>query len=174
MDTFLEQVEKLSKQNISRCYHCGKCTSGCPVASFMDITPHNANKHIILGNKDILKSKSAWTCTACYTCSTRCPNDIDISKVFDAIKQLGEQQKVKVADRKIKIFHSLFMDNIKKYGRLFELEMIMRLKLKTKDVFSDMFSGAKLFLKGKIGTAPHKIKDKDAWNKFLKDGGINK
>lgn len=172
MNTFLEQVEKLSKQNISRCYHCGKCTCGCPVASFMDITPHNVNKHIILGIEDVLKSKSIWTCTACHTCSTRCPNDIDLSKVFDAIKQLGEQQKVKVTDRKIKIFHSLFMDNVKKYGRLFEMEMIMRLKLKTKDLFSDLFSGARLFLKGKIRIAPHKIKNKAAWNKFLKDGGI--
>ena len=172
MDTFLDQVEQLSGQNISRCYHCGKCSAGCPVAEFMDITPHNVNKRIILGLKDVLGSKSAWTCTACYTCVTRCPNDIDISKVFDALKALSAQEKVGIKEKKIKIFHRLFLNNVKKRGRLFEMGMIMRLKLKTKAIFADTFSGMKLFLKGKIGFWPHKLKDKSAWSRFLEDGGL--
>ena len=157
---FLEQVENISKQDIRKCYQCGKCTSGCPVASFMDIPPHKINKYVILGNIDIMKTNSAWICTACYTCGTRCPNDIGTSDVFDALKVLIEEGKIKLKDKKIKIFHKIFIDNIKKYGRIFEMAMIMKLKLKTMDLFSDMISGTKLFLKGKIGFSPHKMKDK--------------
>lgn len=170
MKTFLERIEKISKQDIRTCYQCAKCTAGCPVASFMDIPPHRINKYVILGREDIMKSNSAWICSTCYTCGTRCPNDIDTAKVFDALKLLIEREKIKIKDKKIKIFHKEFMSSISKFGRVYEAGMLLMLKLKTRDLFSDMAAGIKLFSKGKIGILPPKMKEKKLWRKLLKAG----
>jgi len=37
--TFADQINRLSSQTIQLCYHCHKCTAGCPVAAEMTYGP---------------------------------------------------------------------------------------------------------------------------------------
>ncbi len=55
----------------------------------MDILPHRLIRAVHLGLKDeVIKSRTIWTCASCETCSTRCPNGIDIAHVMDAARQI--------------------------------------------------------------------------------------
>ena len=77
----IRQVNHLSEQTIELCYHCHKCTSGCPVADEMQYGPDRQILRMVqFGEKEkLLKSADIWVCASCETCGTRCPNEIDIS-----------------------------------------------------------------------------------------------
>ncbi len=42
-----------------------------------------------LGLVEILdKLNSCWSCASCHTCTVRCPREIDIARVMDALRQM--------------------------------------------------------------------------------------
>jgi heterodisulfide reductase subunit C len=157
----LNEIERASGENISACYQCFRCTNGCPVAEEMDILPHRVIRYIILGDRDkILKSKAIWTCLQCVTCSVRCPNGIDIAHVFDILRNLSAKEHCE-ADKDTWLFDNLFLESVKKHGRLNEMETIMRYKIAKKDLFSDAKMGIGMFMKGRMGILPHNVKNRD-------------
>ncbi len=85
---FLEKVVRLSGQDIRSCYYCGKCTAGCPMVSFMDLNPRQTMRRILDDREDVLESNGPWICATCYNCSARCPNEIDIAAVMEALRQI--------------------------------------------------------------------------------------
>ena len=54
----------------------------------MDLSPDEVIRYIILDKKEVLKSKTIWLCAACYTCAERCPRDINITKIMEALRQI--------------------------------------------------------------------------------------
>ena len=42
---FIQHVGEESGQPVQKCYQCGKCTAGCPVAFAMDYTPHGPTRN---------------------------------------------------------------------------------------------------------------------------------
>ena len=81
--------------NIQDCYQCQKCSAGCPVAFAMDYKPNQVMQMVLLGMKErVLSCKTIWVCASCYTCSTRCPNDIDIAGVMDWLRQSALREGV--------------------------------------------------------------------------------
>ncbi len=166
--SFLNEIEKKSKEKISACYQCYRCTNGCPVAADMDIYPHRIIRHIILGDREkVLASGTIWTCLQCTTCSVRCPNDIDIAHVFDALRKISIAEH-KAAEQDTWVFYQFFLDTVKKHGRLHELESIMRYKMAKKDFFSDSKMGFGMFLKGRLGVLPHNIQDRKALKEIFR------
>ncbi|MHC1585793.1 MAG: 4Fe-4S dicluster domain-containing protein [Candidatus Syntropharchaeia archaeon] len=83
---FTEKVEELSEQNIFSCYQCGKCSAGCPIVDFMDFLPNQVIRLVQLGEEDVLDSKTIWLCASCFTCLSRCPRGIDLSRVMEALR----------------------------------------------------------------------------------------
>jgi heterodisulfide reductase subunit C len=165
---FLNEMEKASGEKISSCYQCYKCTIGCPVVADMDMYPHRVIRQIVLGEREkVLKAKTIWTCLQCVTCSVRCPNDIDIAHVFDTLRKIAVKEGV-AAEKDTWLFDSLFVDNVKKHGRLHEIEMIMKYKLEKKDFFSDAKMGMGMFMKGRMGVLPHNIKDRQGLKEMFK------
>jgi len=155
---FLHETEKASGEKISICYQCYKCTNGCPVATEMDIVPHRIIRHIILGNKEkVLTSKGIWTCLQCITCSVRCPNGIDVARIFDTLRKVAIEEK-KAADTNSWRFSELFLESVEKHGRLAEMETLLRYKLEKDGFFADTKAGAGMLLKGRMGILPHNIK----------------
>ncbi len=96
--TLLEKVAELSGQDIFACYHCGKCSGSCPYVSQMDQTPRVALEYLMEGRVEILDSNTIWLCSSCYTCQARCPNDIDIAKVMEALRQIILRKGIDYAD----------------------------------------------------------------------------
>src|SRR5512139_1225889 len=95
--------------NVQDCYQCQKCSAGCPVVFAMDYKPNQVMQMVSLGMKDrLLSSRTIWVCASCYTCSTRCPNDIDIAKVMDSLRQTALKEGVAPAERDVSLFHAAF------------------------------------------------------------------
>ncbi len=85
-----------SGQNVNLYYQCRKCAVGCPVSYAMDHTPAQLIHGMRLGMDDlVLKSKTMWLCVSCETCTTRCPQDVDVAMVMDAVKIIALHQGVK-------------------------------------------------------------------------------
>lgn len=142
---------------INQCYQCGKCSAGCPMASEMDLLPHQLVRLAVLGNSDrILDSKSIWLCLSCHTCGARCPNGIDVPALLDPIRHQVVQNKISTRESQVPAFHSIFMKNIRMFGRVHELSLIGMYKMKTKTYFSDMELGMQMFKKGRIHIIPHR------------------
>ena len=157
-NSFLLEVVQASGEKIQACYQCQKCSAGCPVAYAMDILPNQLLRHIQYDHRErILSSKTIWICASCYACSVRCPNNIDIAKIMDALRNLSLRSGVEPGEKDIPVFHSVFLDTIKSRGRVHELSLILLLKSRTKDFFKDAGLGWKMFLKGKIKLLPSRF-----------------
>ena len=84
----VKEVEELCGENLFGCYQCGTCSAGCPFVDDMDLSPDEVIRYVILDKKEVLNSKTIWLCAACYTCAERCPRDINITKIMEALRQI--------------------------------------------------------------------------------------
>lgn len=83
-----KEVEEISGENIFGCYQCGTCSASCPYGEDMDLTPDEVIRYVILDREEVLHSKTIWLCSACFACAERCPRDINITKVMEALRQI--------------------------------------------------------------------------------------
>ncbi|MCG3215982.1 MAG: 4Fe-4S dicluster domain-containing protein [Candidatus Heimdallarchaeota archaeon] len=99
---FISKIEEISGQNIYSCYQCGKCSAGCAFSSRMDKTVNQIIHFIQMGQKDkVLQANTHWICSSCLTCSIRCPREIDVAALMEAVREYilrEEPEKVKIAD----------------------------------------------------------------------------
>jgi heterodisulfide reductase subunit C len=161
MKTFLEEVnERINGVPIQRCYHCRKCTAGCPVAKYMEYNPNKIIKMIQNGQRDkVLNSSTIWLCLSCETCITRCPNQVDIARMMDVLRQMAIESGVAPHEANVLKFHEAFLAGIKRGGRVNEPIMMVEYKLKSGDLFSDMVVGIDMFMKGKLALLSPRTKD---------------
>ncbi len=83
------QIAEISGEHVPDCYQCGKCTAACPVNEYMDILPHQVLRLLQLGMVEkVLASRSIWICAACFTCAGRCPRDVDLAVVMEALRAI--------------------------------------------------------------------------------------
>lgn len=159
--TCANAMEARSGEPVSRCYQCRKCTNGCPLAFAMDVKPNQVMRMVQFGMKDeVLASRTIWICASCQTCTTRCPNDIDIAHVMDSLRQLCRESGVEAAEPNVVKFHDAFLDSVRRHGRLFEFGMVGRYKLATLNLFGDTALAWKMFKRGKLKFLPTSIRGK--------------
>lgn len=119
--SFARQGASDWKVDLFACYQCGKCSNGCPVTFAMDVLPHQLIRMFQLGlTEEVLQSKTIWVCASCETCYTRCPNEIEISKLMDDLKQEVLARGMNSSEKAVVAFHEVFLDNIKRFGRINE------------------------------------------------------
>jgi heterodisulfide reductase subunit C2 len=149
--------------NITECYQCGKCSAGCPVSSEMDYPPSVIMRMLQTNRPDliekVLKSYTIWLCLSCETCYCRCPMQIEIPQVMDYLRQKSLQKgMVNKKARKILAAHKAFLTSINNTGRLYELGMLARFKIKTFDL-KDISLAPFMFRKGKLHILPERVKN---------------
>jgi len=88
MDEIVEKIEELSGQNIFDCYQCGMCSAGCPMAEQMDLMPNQILHALQVKDPRAMTANSMWICASCYTCQVRCPKEVDLAKVMEAMRQI--------------------------------------------------------------------------------------
>ncbi len=141
--------------DVSYCYQCGKCSTGCPVAYEMDLTPTQLIHAIQLGLEDIVyKSNTMWLCASCLTCSTRCPQGVEIAEAFDTVKILMQRNKKTPQVPDVLKLHKSFAQNMKWFGRMYELGMVAVLKLRTRKFTQDLGMGMRMLKKHKFNLLP--------------------
>ena len=135
----------------------------------MEYNPNKVIKMIQMGQKDkILNSSTIWLCVSCETCITRCPNEVDIARMMDVLRQMAIETGVGAKEKNILKFHEAFLSSIKFGGRINEMMMTVHYKLKSGDLFSDMDIAPAMFLKGKLSLLPPRTKDMKSIKRFLK------
>ncbi len=141
--------------DIDLCYQCQKCTSGCPVSYAMDSTPTQLLHAVQLGLTELaLNSKAIWLCTSCQTCTTRCPQGVDLASIMDELRIIAQHQKIKVKLPEVPIFYRCSLTNIRFFGRMYELGLVVILKLFTRSFTKDVGLGLKMLAKGKLNVLP--------------------
>jgi heterodisulfide reductase subunit C len=131
------------------------------MAFAMDLMPNQVMRMVQLGLMDeVLRSKTIWICASCQTCTTRCPNDIDIAHVMDALRQLSRQNGTPPAEPDVVKFHDAFLDSVRRHGRVFELGMVGRFKLATMNLFGDTKVAIEMLKRGKMKFLPSNVKGK--------------
>jgi len=58
----------------------------------MDLLPHEVVK---LGMEEVLRLGSIWFCTSCGTCLARCPREVGLKEVMEALKRLCRREDVR-------------------------------------------------------------------------------
>nr|HID14379.1 heterodisulfide reductase [Anaerolineae bacterium] len=156
--TFRDVVRERSGENVHACFYCQKCTAGCPTAYVMDYKPAQMLRLIQLGQKGkVLGSSAIWLCVGCEACGTRCPNQIRLAPVMDALRYIALEEGYS-PEPAVYALHRSFLDSIRLWGRVHELSMLMEYKLRSRDLFADLAMGVDLIFKGKIPFLPERIK----------------
>jgi heterodisulfide reductase subunit C len=162
--------------SVARCYQCGKCTAGCPMAEEMDYTPSHILRLLQLGlpgfEDKVLGAYSPWVCLTCEMCYARCPQDVDIPKMMDFLRSEAVRlNKVNPRANDFVSFHKTMLDSIRYVGRLYEVGMIMGYKARTWHLFEDIMMAPTLFFKGKLKIFPHLIKNRKNMSQIFKRSG---
>jgi heterodisulfide reductase subunit C len=108
-----------------------------------------------------LHSHTIWLCLTCEICYVRCPMEIDIPKLMDALR--AESLRLKKVNPKAKdilAFHRAFLDSIRYTGRLFEMGQIVDYKLRSRHFLQDVLQAPWMFLQGKLHLFPERVRDR--------------
>ncbi len=143
------------------CYQCGKCTAGCPMAPYMDLTPNQVMHLVQSGDPSaadkVLGCKAIWSCAGCLTCTQRCPKELDPAAVMDALREMSYRQgKVSPEQKKVLAFHESFLKTVEKTGRMSEFSLVRRYKTATMDLLSDLAVAPAMMARGKLKFTGHK------------------
>jgi heterodisulfide reductase subunit C2 len=120
-----QEVAERSGQNLNACYQCRRCAAGCPVGDDTGVTPDRLIRMVVLGDRDAaLNNLLVWKCVACYTCGTRCPNNIHTARITETLKQMIKEKHLEPMVPKVANFHSAFLASTSHFGRVNEMEFM--------------------------------------------------
>lgn len=157
----LRTVEKMADVDLSVCFQCKKCDSGCPVSNLTGSPPSEILRRLHLGaGNELLTSDLVWMCVSCETCFARCPMGIDIPSVIDALRGLAVEQKTPAPEGNMPFFNRVFLKTVEIFGRTYDLGMIVAHKIGTKSYMKDADKFPVMLKKRKIALLPPRGADR--------------
>ncbi len=157
----LRTVEKMADVDLSVCFQCKKCDSGCPVSNLTGSPPSEILRRLHLGaGNELLESDLVWMCVSCETCFARCPMGIDIPSAIDALRVLAVEQKTPTPEGNMPLFNRVFLKTVKIFGRTYDLGMITAHKIGTKSYMKDADKFPVMLKKRKIALLPPRGADR--------------
>jgi len=102
------------------------------VAAAVDMAPNQIVRALQLGNfEKAMTSDAIWACVSCQTCSTRCPQSVDCAGIMDALREVSLRRGLaSPAQKTVVAFQQAFLNNIRRNGRLDEIELIAEFKFR--------------------------------------------
>ncbi|MFH1156175.1 MAG: 4Fe-4S dicluster domain-containing protein [Pseudomonadota bacterium] len=157
---FPDEIQEASGVNFNTCLQCRSCANGCPFLEAMDFHPNQVIRLVQLGmEKEALESSTIWVCVGCNTCCTNCPMAIDIPAVMDSLRYRAIVRGATIAEPDILGFHQEVLGTVARYGRTHKLEIMMRYKFRTLELFTDFKVGLRMLKKRKLDLTPSRIRD---------------
>jgi len=168
-------VEAISAVDLSVCFQCKKCSSGCPVAKIAKSRPSEIIRQLHLGaGNELLESDLVWTCVSCETCSARCPMDINVAAVIDALRKLAIERGASKQEGNVPLFNRAFLKTVETFGRTYEIGLIAAYKLGTGKLTNDTEKFPTMLAKGKIALLPSLGGDRKTVRRIFKKTKQNK
>ncbi len=165
----LNAVKEISGIDISGCLQCKKCSNGCPVGEMTTVSPSEIIKRLQLNIGDsILNSDLVWMCASCETCFSRCPMQINMAAVLDALRIISAKKKTAKQKGNVPFFNKSFLKTVKMFGRTYDLGMIAAYKVGTSSYLQDTEKFPMMLKKGKIALFPSFKADKKYVKKIFK------
>ena len=162
-----DEIAARAHVNLHDCYQCGKCSAGCPMADEMDLTPQQIMHCLQLGLVDkALSARGPWVCAQCAVCSTRCPQNIDITNIMLEVRRESHAQGKRVVPES-DVFETSFINSVRRGGISNAQYLAVAYNLKSGHLLQDMGSAPAMLTKGIVGLAPHRVKDKAAVTKLV-------
>jgi len=155
------------------CYQCGRCAAGCiqNVAGEMEQSPTAIMRLLQLESAfsgqpaadeyalRALASDTPWLCAGCLACTTRCPQSVNIAATMDLLRQQSLERNVASRSKRardIQALHRSFLDSAVGHGRIHELSLVMRYKLRTGHFMQDALLAPAMLKRHKLHMLPPK------------------
>ena len=165
----LQSVKEISGVDVAGCLQCKKCTNGCPVTALVKVPPSEIIRRLQLNVGDsILNSDLVWMCASCETCFSRCPMQIDMASVMDALRIISVKKNAVKQKGNVPLFNRWFLKTINMFGRTYDLGMIAAYKIGTASYFQDTDKFPMMLQKRKIALFPSFKADKKYVKRILK------
>jgi len=81
-------------EHLEMCYACGTCVSRCPIQQKTEplYNPRRLIREAVMGlEQEAFDDVTTWLCSACDLCYPACPQEIHISGVIAAVRDLAVQ-----------------------------------------------------------------------------------
>lgn len=151
----LDTVQDMSGVDLSLCYQCKKCSSGCTVSGSAKSPPSEIIRRLQLGaGQELLTSDLVWTCVSCETCFARCPMGIDMVAVIDALRSLALERETATSEGNIPLFNRSFLTTVNIFGRAYDLGLMAAYKIGTSSYLRDSDKVPMMLKKRKIAILP--------------------
>ena len=79
-------------EHLEACFSCGTCVSKCMIQQKIEpeFNPRRLLRLVMMDNREeAFSNPTTWLCSACDLCYPACPQEIHISDVIGAVKQLA-------------------------------------------------------------------------------------
>jgi heterodisulfide reductase subunit B len=126
------------------------------VAEYFDWQPNQIMRAVQFGQEDIaFESETPWLCASCQTCTTRCPQDLDITAIMEFLTREALERGYKPQIPEVNIFNEAFMREVRLWGRAYEPGLLAEMKLRNPQTLLDDFDlYTKMLQKRKVGFFP--------------------
>jgi heterodisulfide reductase subunit B len=157
-DGLAQYIQRETGDNVFLCYQCVKCTSGCPIVESFDMTPTQVIRSLQWDDASVLESKAIWQCASCYTCSTRCPMEIDVTGVMRALTLESKRRGIEPAIPDVDRFNTAFAKVVKLFGRVHEMSLIGLFNLMRRQPLGDWRTGVEMIKRGRLRFLPRFVR----------------
>jgi heterodisulfide reductase subunit C len=166
----LDDVEEMAGVNIKTCLQCKRCANGCPVSEYTASSPSEIIRQLRMGaGKELLDSEIIWTCVSCATCFSRCPMEINMAEVMDALRIMAVEKKAAKPEGNMPLMNKLLLGTIKYFGRTYDLGAMAVYKAGTSSYMKDTEKFPMILKKGKIALLPPRGADKKTVKRIFRN-----
>lgn len=169
VDLKLIFFEKFGGRKILKCIQCGTCSASCPLSAQMDHAPRELFALIRDGEiVTALRSKSLWYCVSCYYCIVRCPQEIPVTDLIYALKQMAVKHGLCPAEHKLPDMYNSFIRVVERYGRVNEPVLMARYALShPEDALGSLPMALRMFIKRRLDLFPSRVRQPDRIARLL-------
>jgi len=118
---------------------------------------------------EVLRSLTLWLCASCYACTVECPRGIRITDIMYELKQRAILERIYPKRFPIPVLAREFNAMVKRYGRITEMLLVMKLFLKTNPfaALGNWRMGMDLMRTGRFSLATEQIKSRQDLARML-------
>ncbi len=170
--TFLAEVIEATPngERLVHCLQCGSCGGSCPSGDEMQYTPRTLIAMINANDRNaVLAANTMWACVSCYSCTTRCPQNIPITDIIYTLKRMSiAEQRYHGTDAPA--LAKTFTDFVEMFGRSYEAGLATGYHLlhRPLGMVKMMPMGMKMFFRGRMAPLPTKIRQIDQLRAIIK------